>query len=84
MARRRDTSHLLDWDAARLLYELRRRGLNWDKAGAFAEGEPIKGGGARKVTVRSWPRAERAVAAALGVPVEVIWPSRYPARRGAA
>ena len=83
MARRRDSSQFLDWDAARLLYELRRRGLTWAAISRRAE-PPIKGDGARKVARQSWPNAERAVSAALGVPVEVIWPSRYPAKRDAA
>ena len=84
MARRRETSPFLDWDAPRFLYELRKAGLTWEKVGAFAEGEPIKAGGCRKAMHRHWPRAEQAIAKALGVPVETIWPSRYARQRKAA
>lgn len=84
MARRRDTSQFLDWSPARFLYELRSRGLTWEKVGEFAEGEAIKGDGARKALVKPWARAEQAISKALGVPVEAIWPSRYPARKDAA
>lgn len=83
MARRGDTSQFLDWDTPRFLYEVRRRGLTWAKIGAMAE-PPIKADGIRQVIKRRWPRAETVVAKALGVPAEVIWPSRYPSKKAAA
>ncbi len=83
MARRRDTSQFLDWDAARFLYEMRKRKLTWVAIGQQAE-PPIKGTGARQALRQRWPRAEATIAKALGVPLEEIWPSRYSRRKDAA
>lgn len=84
MARRRETSPFLDWDAPRFLYELRKAGLTWEKVGEFAEGEAIKGGGCRQAIKRRWPRAEKAIAKALGIDPAIIWPSRYEREQKAA
>ena len=83
MTRVRDTSRFLDWDAPRFLYELRRRGLTWKDVSAMAE-PPISGDGARKAVSNRWKAAEVAISRALGIAPELIWPSRYPAKRDAA
>lgn len=70
-----------DWTALDFVIALRQRRLTWR---ALSEQAGYAGTGARKVIYQSWPEAEKRVASTLGVPVEAIWPSRYPARKDAA
>ena len=71
-----------DWTALDFVIAFRERGLTWQRLTADAGYKSRTG--LRNVVDRSWPKAERIVAAALGLPPQAIWPSRYPRQKDAA
>lgn len=67
-----------DWSANKIRYALNEAGWNWSslaKATGYASSAAL-----RNATARSYPKAERIIANAIGVAPEVIWPSRYEMR----
>lgn len=70
-----------DWKALDFVIELRRRHSSWAQLAREQGWHPNT---LRTVVDRPWPKAERIVADFLGVSPDVIWPSRYGARKDAA
>lgn len=62
------------WSWNKVIFALRERGHTVASV-ARAEGLSDKGG--RQVSSRRWPRMQRAIARALGVTPQEIWPERY-------
>ena len=69
-----------DWSAARVVYELKLRGLSFRK---LAERHGYAASTLADVTrrERSYTRIEKIVARALGMKPEQIWPSRWVSER---
>ena len=66
-----------DWHSADIVAALRKSGWSLRRLSAHHGYGPNSLGDA---TRRPWPRAERLIAEAIGVPPEQIWPSRYEQR----
>nr|DAO37963.1 MAG TPA: winged helix-turn-helix DNA-binding protein [Caudoviricetes sp.] len=65
------------WDRHSILGELRRRGMTLTR---LAEIDKVSPGGFRTIWTRPNERAERTIAKFLGLPVEELFPDRYPKR----
>lgn len=63
------------WDRHSILGELRRRGMTLAK---LAELRGISPGGFRTIWTRPNQKSEQAIADFLGIPVEELFPDRYP------
>ncbi|EAM2669709.1 transcriptional regulator, partial [Salmonella enterica] len=63
-----------DWHRADIKSALEKRGITLRDLSRQAGLSPDS---LRNVFTRSWPRAERIIADALGVTPQEIWPSRY-------
>lgn len=63
-----------DWHPADIVAALRKAGWSMRALGIANGYSPSS---LKNVMVRSWPKAERIVATAIGVKPEQIWPSRY-------
>ncbi|CAD7055264.1 transcriptional regulator [Pseudorhizobium halotolerans] len=66
------------WDRHAILGELRRRGMTLTR---LAELNNVSPGGFRLVWSRPNSKSEAAIAKFLNVPVEELFPDRYPKRR---
>lgn len=66
-----------DWHPARIKYELEVRGYSLAKLSRLNGYSPTAAGRALRT---SWPAMEAAIAEAIGVAPERIWPSRYDER----
>ncbi|MCA8194135.1 helix-turn-helix domain-containing protein [Burkholderia vietnamiensis] len=67
-----------DWGANKIRFALNEAGWNWSslaKAAGYASSAAL-----RAAAEKSYPKAERIIASAIGVPPETIWPSRYEKR----
>lgn len=62
------------WDKAKIKIELMKRGSNFTKA---ALDEDLSSGAYRTAMVKPFPAGERALAKALDVRVEDLFPERY-------
>ena len=62
------------WDKAKIKIELMKRGSNITKA---ALDEDLSSGACRTAMVKPFPAGERALAKALDVRVEDLFPERY-------
>ena len=62
------------WDKAKIKIELMKRGSNFTKA---ALDEDLSLGACRTAMVKPFPAGERALAKALDVRVEDLFPERY-------
>lgn len=72
---KQSTSLLQDWHRADIVAELRKAGWSLRRL-ALHHGYSS----ANTLTVamaRPWPKGQRLIAEAIGVPPETIWPSRY-------
>ncbi|HAE7081415.1 TPA_asm: transcriptional regulator [Salmonella enterica subsp. salamae serovar 42:z:1,5] len=63
-----------DWHRADIKSALEKRGITLRDLSRQAGLSPDS---LRNVFTRSWPRAERIIADALGITPQKIWPSRY-------
>lgn len=63
-----------DWHRADIKSALEKRGITLRDLSRQAGLSPDS---LRNVFTRSWPRAERIIADALGITPKEIWPSRY-------
>lgn len=63
-----------DWHRADIKSALKKRGITLSDLSRQAGLSPDS---LRNVFTRSWPRAERIIADALGITPQEIWPSRY-------
>ncbi|MCT7059834.1 transcriptional regulator, partial [Salmonella enterica] len=63
-----------DWHRADIKSALEKRGITLRDLSRQAGLSPDS---LRNVFTRSWPRAERIIADALGITPQEIWPSRY-------
>ncbi|WP_439547812.1 helix-turn-helix domain-containing protein [Falsiroseomonas sp.] len=70
-----------DWEAIDFVIAFRDRGLTWKQV---SEEAGYKGTALRNAVDKPWPKAEKAIAHALGLQPETIWPSRYARRQAAA
>ncbi|MGS4429247.1 transcriptional regulator [Serratia marcescens] len=73
------SSDLKDWHRADVIAALKKRKTNLSKVSRQA--------GYQSTTLanaldRHWPRGEKIIAEAIGVPPETIWPSRYQPVKG--
>ena len=63
-----------DWHSAYIIYRLRLRGLSFRK---LARLNGYAAGSTSYAAHVPWPKMERLIASAIGVPPQEIWPSRY-------
>ena len=70
-----------DWEAIDFVIAFRAKGLTWKRV---SEEAGYSGTALRNAVDKSWPKAEAAIAKALGMAPEAIWPSRYDRQRKAA
>lgn len=70
-----------DWHPADVLAALKKRGHSLSGLSAAHGYHPTAAGKALK---RSWPAVEALIAAAIGIPPQQIWPSRYQSSPRAA
>jgi len=68
---------LQDWHPADIVAALRKQGWSLRRLSGHHGYHPQALAGTLR---RPWPRAERLIAEAIGVPPEQIWPSRYEQR----
>ncbi len=68
-----------DWAREKIKAELALRGLSLSSVARNAGLDRTAGSVALK---RHWPKAEQAIAKAIGKKPEEIWPSRYPTASG--
>lgn len=66
-----------DWHRADIVAAVRKAGWSLRKLSIEAELSP---GALNNALDRPWPKAERIIAAAIGVEPETIWPNRYAKR----
>lgn len=66
-----------DWHPADIVAALRKQGWSLRRLSVHHGYQPT---GLANALGRPYPRAERLVAEAIGVPPETIWPSRYAQR----
>jgi Ner family transcriptional regulator len=67
-----------DWHPADIVCALRKRGWSLRRLSlhhGYANPATLK-----NATQRPWPKGERLIAAAIGVPAREIWPSRFAER----
>lgn len=63
-----------NWHNAEIICELKKRGLSLSE---LSRRNGYKSNGLRNALERSYPKAERIIAEAIGVTPETIWPERY-------
>ena len=63
-----------DWHPADVVAGLRKRGWSLRRLSAHHGYMPTV---LKNALHKPWPKAERLIAEAIGVPAPVIWPSRY-------
>lgn len=63
-----------DWHPADIIAGLRKRGTS---LAALSRQAGLASSTLANALNRRWPKGERLIAEALGVPPEQIWPSRY-------
>lgn len=63
-----------EWHPADVVAALRKAGWSLRKLSQYHGYYP---GALDKALHRRWPKAQRLIAEAIGVPPETIWPSRY-------
>lgn len=66
-----------EWDWHRIKYEVQRRGMTLTK---LAELNGLDPSACRVAASRSHRKGEEAIATFLGLPVETLFPKRYPVR----
>ncbi|QUW59465.1 helix-turn-helix domain-containing protein [Salmonella enterica] len=66
-----------DWHRADIKSALEKRGITLRDLSRQAGVRNLSPDSLRNVFTRSWPRAERIIADALGITPKEIWPSRY-------
>jgi Ner family transcriptional regulator len=71
---RQETTGVSDWHPADVLAALKKRGHSLSGL-SVAHGYHVTAAG--KALKRSWPALETVIAAAIGIPPQEIWPSRY-------
>ena len=64
-----------DWHRADIGAALKKKGLSF---AALSRQNGLAPTTLNNALVRPWPKGERIIAEAIGVPPEKIWPSRYP------
>jgi Ner family transcriptional regulator len=62
------------WSWNRIIFALRERGLTVSEVARRAG---YKASSGRQVCTRRWPNMQRAIAGALDVAPQVLWPDRY-------
>jgi len=67
-----------DWHPADVLAALKKRGKT---LAGLSRDHGYHATAAGKALKRPWPALEALIAAALDLPPEAIWPSRYPRKR---
>ncbi len=67
-----------NWHNAEIICELKKKGLSLSE---LSRRNGYKSNGLRNALERSYPKAERIIASAIGVNPETIWPERYGARK---
>lgn len=67
-------THTTYWDRHAILAEIKRRG---GTLSAFADRTPVSASEISAALGSPYPKAEQAIAAALGIPVQTLWPDRY-------
>ncbi|EHM55339.1 helix-turn-helix domain-containing protein [Cardiobacterium valvarum] len=63
-----------DWHPADIIAGLKKAGTNMS---ALSTANGLSRGALRNALYRRYPKAERIIAATIGVSPAVIWPSRY-------
>lgn len=63
-----------DWHPADIIAALKKRGTS---LAAVSRNAGLASSTLANALMRRWPKGERLIAGALGVPAEEIWPSRY-------
>lgn|GEM_PF-286131 len=66
-----------DWHRADIVAALHKQGWSLRKLSKKAG---LSAGALSNALDRPWPKAERIIAATIGQPPEIIWPSRYSKR----
>jgi Ner family transcriptional regulator len=66
-----------DWHRADIVAALHKQGWSLRK---LSREIGLSAGALNNALDRPWPKAERIIAATIGQPPEVIWPSRYAKR----
>jgi Ner family transcriptional regulator len=69
--------HQEDWHPADIIATLRKRGWSLRRLSLHYGYHP---GVLSDAVARPWPKGERLIAEAIGVPPEQIWPSRFAER----
>lgn len=67
-------THTTTWDRHAILAEIRRR---FGSSRALARRVNLTAGEISAALGSPYPKAEKAIAAALGIPVQTLWPDRY-------
>lgn len=70
----KSSNELQDWHNADIIASLKKAGTNMS---ALSEKHGLSRGCLRNALYRSYPKAERIIAGAIGVAPADIWPSRY-------
>ncbi|WP_413813701.1 helix-turn-helix domain-containing protein [Mesorhizobium sp. Root1471] len=66
--------HATKWDRHAILAEIKRR---HGSLKAFADRTPVSASDISVALGSSYPKAEKAIATALGIPARDLWPDRY-------
>lgn len=66
-----------DWHRADIVAALHKRGWSLRR---LSQEAGLSAGALNNALDRPWPKAERIIAAAIGVTPETIWPERYAKR----
>src|SRR5690606_33009930 len=66
--------HTTYWDRHAILAEIKRRD---GTLAAFADRTPVSASEISAALGSPYPKAEKAIAVALGIPVQTLWPDRY-------
>ncbi|WP_163266519.1 helix-turn-helix domain-containing protein [Chelativorans alearense] len=66
--------HTTNWDRHAILAEIRRR---FGSSRALARHVSLTAGEISAALGSPYPKAEKAIAVALGIPVQTLWPDRY-------
>ncbi|MCC8420162.1 helix-turn-helix domain-containing protein [Photorhabdus thracensis] len=63
-----------DWHPADIIAGLKKKGIT---LAALSRSVGLASSTLANALTRHWPKGERIISDALGVPPEIIWPSRY-------
>ncbi|MBS9424838.1 helix-turn-helix domain-containing protein [Photorhabdus caribbeanensis] len=63
-----------DWHPADIIAGLKKKGIT---LAALSRSAGLASSTLANALTRHWPKGERIISNALGVPPEIIWPSRY-------